>query len=57
MLGPSTMATSIEKSRFKSAFGKLEPVNVKRLNPKALNYNRRANKMISFFDSQRIDRS
>ena len=35
MFGPAVMATSVEKSRFKSSFGKLEPVAVKRLQPKA----------------------
>ena len=56
MLGPAVMATSVEKSRFKSSFGKLEPVAVKRVQPKV---QRRTDtrKLVSFFDSQRIDRS
>ena len=56
MLGPAVMATNVEKSRFKSSFGKLEPVAVKRVQPKV---QRRTDtrKLVSFFDSQRIDRS
>jgi len=41
MEGSSVMATSVQKSRFKSAFGDLAPIP-KRLNPKALHKNRRA---------------
>ena len=58
--GPSVMSTSIESSKFKSAFGNLKPVEPRRLNPKALAnaQNRRANrKPLSFFDSQRVDPS
>ena len=54
------MSTSIESSKFKSAFGNLKPVEPRRLNPKALAnaQNRRANrKPLSFFDSQRVDPS
>ena len=56
MLGPAVITTSVEKSRFKSSFGKLEPVAVKRLQPKG---QRRTDtrKLVSFFDSQKIDRS
>ena len=56
MLGPAVMATSFESSKFKSAFGKLEPVAVKRLHPKAQRRGE-TRKLVSFFDSQRIDRS
>ena len=56
MLGNPVMGTSIEGSRFKSAFGKLEPPAPKRLHPKVLN-RREIRKPISFFDSQRIDRN
>lgn len=51
MLGPAVISTSIEKSRFKSAFGKLEPVSVKRLQPKAQRRGVEARKLVSFFDS------
>lgn len=58
MLGPAHMSTSSEKSRFKSAFGKLDRPTPKRLHPKALNSRRDARKgPISFFNSQRFDRS
>ena len=50
------MAISVEKSKFKSAFGEPARVQPKRLHPKALNKARRG-KPISFFDSQRINRA
>lgn len=54
MLGPSTMGTSIEGSRFKSAFGEPAPV-AKRLHPKKAASMGNTRKLISFFDSQRIN--
>lgn len=56
MLGPPSMVISIESSRFKSAFGQLEPV-VKRAPPKTATNRRFHRKPVSFFDSQRIDPS
>lgn len=56
MLGPSTMNTSSEKSRFKSTFGKLEPAP-RRYRPNNLGQSKNnTRKLISFFDSQRVDR-
>ena len=57
MLGPAVMNISIDRSKFKSTFGKLEPVAVKRLQPKVQRRVNETKKLISFFDSQRIDRS
>lgn len=57
MLGPAVITTSVDRSKFKSSFGKLEPVAVKRLQPKVQKRVSDKNKLISFFDSQRIDRS
>ena len=51
MLGPAVITTSVDRSRFKSAFGKLEPVAVKRLQPKMQKQRGEKNKLISFFDS------
>ena len=55
MLGPATMQTGSEKSRFKSAFGKLDPP--KRLHPKALHQRQMRKPPVSFFNSQRFDRA
>ena len=55
MLGPATMGTSIQGSKFKSAFGEPAPV-ARRLHPKKSSMSN-TRKLISFFDSQRIDRA
>ena len=54
MLGKPTMALSIEGSRFKSAFGKLEPPS-RSINLKTFAQTSTRRKPISFFDSQKID--
>ena len=56
MLGSPTMALNIEGSRFKSAFGKLEPPSktIKRKSF-AQTSTRRNKKPIGFFDSQKIN--
>lgn len=57
MLGPATMATSIEKNKFKGGFGNPDPPIRRAYTSKAkVSTKNNTRKLISFFDSQKVDR-